>query len=90
MGFDGNYRAVADMLARWLESCEFYGEAVPVFTVTFGADDFAALCGADLVMGANGDTTWPVHSLKSLRNARIAFDRNGKWWERTARFRNAA
>jgi len=86
MGFDGNYQAVADMLARWVESCEFYGEAVPVYHLTFGADTFAALCGADLVMGQSGDTSWPVHTLHSLREAEIAFDKNGKWWNRLIEF----
>jgi 5-methyltetrahydrofolate--homocysteine methyltransferase len=35
-------------------------------------------------MGSSGDTTWAVHTLSNLRQAKIAFDPNGKWWFRLA------
>ena len=86
MGFGGDYQAVADMLARWVDSREFLGEAVPVFSITFGPDDFAALCGADLEMGKSGGTSWSVHPLKTLDGAKIAFEKNGKWWGKVTEF----
>ena len=88
MGFGGNYQAVADMLARWVESLEFFGAAIPTYSLSFGADDFAAFCGADLKMGQNGDTSWSVHKLASLKGAKIRFDKNSPWWQRLAEFRH--
>ena len=86
MGFGGDYQAVADALARWVESCEFYGCAVPVFDMSFGSDNIAAFCGADLSLGGSGDTTWCSHPLQTLRGAKIAFDPNGKWWGRMVEY----
>jgi len=85
-GFGGDYRAVADDLARWAESCEFYGDAIPIFPLSFGSDNFAAFCGANLTLARGGDTTWPSHPLKTLRGAKIAFDPNGKWWQRMVEY----
>ena len=80
------YQAVADALYRWVDSCEFYGDAVAAFDMSFGADNFAAFCGADLTPDPGGDTTWPSYPLKTLRGAKIAFDPNGAWWGRMVEY----
>jgi len=87
--FNGDYQTVADMLLRWADCREFYGEAMPVYALSFGADDFAAFCGGDLKMSPNGDTSWPVHFLSTLKNAKIAFDVNGRWWTKMTEFYHA-
>lgn len=85
-GYGGDYQAVADTLARWADSCEFYGGAMAMFPLSFGSDNFAAFCGADLALAPAGDTTWPSHPLKTLKGVRIAFDPNGKWWSRMVEY----
>lgn len=88
-GFNGEYQAVADRLAEWVESCEFYGGAIPRFNLSFGSDDFASFLGADLrIINENTAeaTSWPSHTLTTLKDAKIAFDPNGKWWSRAVEF----
>ena len=87
-GFNGNYQAVADTLARWYDSCMFFGEAIPYYQLEFGADTFASYLGADLMFGTNAgvNTSWPTHTITQLKNVKIAFDKNGKWWNRTVEF----
>ncbi|HML48136.1 MAG TPA: hypothetical protein PKE04_15445 [Clostridia bacterium] len=85
-GFDGNYEAVADTLARWVESHAFVGEAIAYYPLSFGADHFAALLGLDMVLGETGDTSWVVHLDKTLDQVDIRFRPDGKWWTETARF----
>ena len=80
--FNGGWQAAADAVCRWADSCEFYGDAIPIFPMSFGPDTFAAFCGADLAVGPSGDTTWPSHPLKALGGAKIAFDPNSIWWGR--------
>ncbi len=82
-GFNGDYQGVADMLARWVESVACYSGALACYNLSFGADDFASLLGADLTLGtghAAGTTSWPSHPLSTLRGANIRFQREGKWW----------
>ncbi len=86
MGFNGDFQGVADTLARWADSCEFYGEGYAYYGLSFGADDFAAFLGADLKLSPNGDTSWPVHTLTSLKGAKIAFQKDGKWFTRLCEF----
>lgn len=85
-GGGASFRAVADKVARWYETHLFLEDAVPYYNLSFGADDFAAYLGAELELSADGTTSWARHTLPTLRHARIAFDPNGKWWQRTAEF----
>jgi 5-methyltetrahydrofolate--homocysteine methyltransferase len=89
--FNGNFEETADALAAWYESCEFYGAAVPCFAQSFGADDFAALIGADLSYrptedGPEDSTSWSSPVLNSLEDTDIRFDPKGKWWQRNVEF----
>ena len=86
--FEGgaSFQQAADKLAGWYESHLFLGDAFPYFNLSFGADDFAAYLGADLQLSDDATTSWPVHALHGLHNAKIRFDPNGKWWNRTAEF----
>ena len=79
---------MADALARWVDSCEFCGDAVASYPLSFGSDNFAAFCGAGLTLSRCGDTTWPSHPLKTLKGAKIAFDSNGEWWSRMVEYRH--
>ncbi|MCL2478211.1 MAG: hypothetical protein FWF22_01825 [Treponema sp.] len=89
--FNGNFMEAADTLARWYESCEFYGAAIPFFPMSFGADDFAALTGSDLSFtpytdGSGSGTSWAHRTIDNLENADIRFDPNGKWWNKISEF----
>lgn len=81
-----SYRVVAQKLLAYLDTHEFIGDAIPYYTLSFGADDVAAFLGADLLLGDTGDTSWPTHSLQTLQDATIRFDPNGKWWNRLLEF----
>jgi 5-methyltetrahydrofolate--homocysteine methyltransferase len=88
--FNGDFEKTADILERWYDSCEFYGAAVPLFSVSFGADDLAAFLGADLIYQPSEDpegaTSWTVRCLDDLKNTDIRFAKNGKWWNKTIEF----
>jgi 5-methyltetrahydrofolate--homocysteine methyltransferase len=88
--FDGAFQETADAIARWYESCEFYGAAVPCFAQSFGADDFASLLGTDLSYrkfeDGSGGTSWPTRILDSLKDPNIRFHPEGKWWSRNVEF----
>ena len=88
---NGDYQGTADALARWYESCEFYGSAIPYFYETFGPDTFSALLGADLsytppINDTSRGNSWAVPVLKNLEKTDIHFDPDGKWWNNTAAF----
>jgi 5-methyltetrahydrofolate--homocysteine methyltransferase len=92
--FSGAYDDAAAQAARWRESREFYGAAVPCFQCSFGSDDFAAFTGADLSYNpiggdSTGGTSWCGHVLKSLEKAEIRFEPQGKWWTKTREFYRA-
>ena len=89
--FNGDYQKAADSLARWYESCEFYGCAIPCFSISFGADDFAALIGCDLNYrpyddGSGSGTSWTLPILDNLESINIHFNPNGKWWNNISAF----
>ncbi len=87
-GHDGNFGPVLDQLEGWAETHEFIGEAIPSFYLEFAADHFSALLGADLTFPGK-DGGWPVHFVKDWKETNLAFQRDGKWWQRTVAFAEA-
>ena len=65
------------------------GELIPYYYLEFAADHFSTLLGADLEFPDPDKGGWPVHNIEDIEKADISFDKNGKWWQRTAEFADA-
>jgi 5-methyltetrahydrofolate--homocysteine methyltransferase len=79
----GELDPIIDRTLGWASTHEFLGDAVPSFMITFAPDHFAALLGADIARGEGSVTNWVAPCLESLDDVEIAFQRTGRWWERT-------
>jgi 5-methyltetrahydrofolate--homocysteine methyltransferase len=88
-GADGQFAPVVDQVMRWVESYEFVADAIPFYTVDFGADHFAALLGADLRFHESDPGSWVVPFLADVADADLRFRPEGKWWQRTVEFVHA-
>lgn len=85
-GAVGQFDPVVDQVMRWAESYEFIADAIPSYSVEFGADHFAALLGADLSFHEGDPGSWAVPFLTDVADADIRFRPEGKWWQRTVEF----
>jgi hypothetical protein len=88
-GATGDFEPVIDQALRWAETHEFLGDAIPFFYLEFAAEHFATLLGADLRFSETEPGGWTVPCLVDLASAEIRFEREGKWWKRTAEFAQA-
>jgi len=80
----GDPAPVIDKVLVWASTHDFLGDAIPSFRVSFAADHFAALLGADLKFDAHSpNTVWTVPIIKDYGDTDIQFLPNGYWWQRT-------
>lgn len=79
----GDVDSIIDQALGWAETHEFLGDAIPSFMITFAPDHFAALLGADIEHSEESSTNWVEPFLTSLDGAEIAFQREGRWWQRS-------
>jgi len=80
----GNYNEVIDEALAWGASHDFLCDTIPFFPVSFAADHFSALLGAELKAHPDSpNTIWPVPFIKDLDEAEICFRKDGEWWQRT-------
>lgn len=64
-------------LTAWLDTHEFPGETIPGVIVSFGADHFAALLGAELRLDETNRTAWVDHCVDDWDTYPIKVDWNG-------------
>ncbi len=79
----GELEPIIDQALGWAATHEFLADTIPSFMITFAPDHFAALLGAQIQRGGNGQTNWVEPCLQTLEGVEIAFQRNGCWWKRT-------
>ena len=79
----GELDPLIDQALGWASTHEFLADAIPSFMITFAPDHFAALLGADIKRSEWGGTNWVEPCLTSLDDGEIAFQREGRWWQRT-------
>ncbi|MBT3272984.1 MAG: hypothetical protein HN368_07510 [Spirochaetales bacterium] len=79
----GELEPIINQVLGWASSHEFLGDTIPSFMITFAPDHFAALLGAEIIRREEEDTNWVEPCLTSLKDAEIAFQREGRWWKRT-------
>lgn len=70
-------------LIGWLDTHEFPGETIPGVIVSFGADHFAALLGADLRLDPANRTAWVDHCVTDWDTFPLKVDWNGWIAKRT-------
>jgi len=59
----GNLNELVDRALRVAENTFYGGEAIPAFWPSFGPDEIAVFCGAELCWSDDsGDTNWSIES----------------------------
>ncbi len=80
----GEFEPVIDQVLRWAETHDFLADTIPSYQVSFAADHFAALLGAEIVHNPDSpDTHWLEPFVEDWDDVQLTFQRDGYWWERT-------
>ncbi|HBE04726.1 MAG: hypothetical protein A2096_13025 [Spirochaetes bacterium GWF1_41_5] len=80
----GNIEALIDKVIEWAESFHYLYNAVPAYEVSFCADHFSALLGADIKYNDEKmQTGWIEPIINDWDHIKIEFNKGNRWWERT-------
>jgi hypothetical protein len=88
-----DFQGVIDQVLAWAETVYWAGDSVPSYTPSFGPDQMAAFCGAELVVPpADSDygTDWVVPCIEDWEAALpLRVDDDNYWWQRMLAFYRA-
>lgn len=92
-GAKGDWQPVIDTVLARTEAIYWAGEAIPHYVPSFGPDQMAAFCGAELVIpdeGAHYGTDWALPCITDWEtDLPITLDPDNYWWQRMLGFMDA-
>ncbi len=87
----GDIDALVDRGLRGIRNAQYLGEALPVYWISFGPDEIAVFCGAELAWSADsGDTNWSVPCVEDWARTEIRIDAANPLWQRLLAFYRCA
>jgi len=77
---------VVKRVLDWVNTHEFYGEAVPFFMMEFAPVHFSTFLGCELQYLDNQGTSWAVPFVKDWGDTDLYFHKDSFYWEKTVEF----